>query len=107
MQTEFELAIERRWPSIEWVINPGCKGPECEHAHDDEDHQCEPSFSWQKCDGCGSRLGGTRETAYAIHKEAFGPNAKQPDNVHEISICVDCAAYYANGDLPENWRAAP
>jgi hypothetical protein len=64
----------------------------------------EGSFSWQECDSCGSRLGGDRFKAHAIHKEAFGPDAKRPDDIHHIDICVDCVMFHANGDEPESWE---
>ena len=67
----------------------------------------EGSFSWSECDSCGSTFGGDRFKAHAIHNEAFGPNAKQPDNVHHIEICVDCLIFHANGDEPEQWQQNP
>ena len=63
----------------------------------------EASFSWAECDSCGSRLGGNRHNAHAIHHEAFGPDAKRPDDIHHIDICTDCVMFHANGDLPEQW----
>lgn len=105
MTTEFLAAIEATWPRAEWVISPGCLRAECEHANGDESHSCEPSFSRYACGCCGTTLGGDRETGFAIHREAFGPEAKQPDNKHEISMCTDCVAYHANGTLPAEWAA--
>ena len=64
----------------------------------------EGSFSWSECDSCSSHLGGDRFSAHAIHKEAFGPDAKRPDDVHHISICVDCLMFHANGEEPEVWE---
>jgi hypothetical protein len=48
-----------------------------EHAECDEHDECEcetQEFSWQSCDGCGSRLGGSRHafTLYANN------NTKEP-----------------------------
>jgi hypothetical protein len=63
----------------------------------------EGSFSWSECDSCGSTLGGSRYKAHAIHVEAFGPNAKRPDDIHHIEICVDCLMFHANGDKPDEW----
>jgi hypothetical protein len=31
----------------------------------------EGSFSWSSCEGCGSTLGGDRQTAYAIRRESI------------------------------------
>ena len=59
------------------------------------------------CDSCGSTFGGDRYKAHAIHHEAFGPNAKRPDDVHHIDICVDCLMFHANGDEPEQWQQYP
>jgi hypothetical protein len=65
----------------------------------------EGSFSWSECDSCGSTLGGSRYPAHAINKEAFGPDAKRPDDVHHIDICTDCLMFHANGDTPDEWAA--
>ena len=65
----------------------------------DEDHQCEASFSWSQCDSCGSTLGGDRETAYGIWR-----NEKGEIVTIQMSICVDCTMYHANGELPEVWQ---
>ena len=54
----------------------------------------EPSFSWMPCDSCGSRLGGDRFDAVALDDDK---------EIYELSICVDCAMYHANGELPETW----
>ncbi len=76
----------------------GCLGLECEHAEEGEEyHSCESSFSHDSCDSCGSRLGGDRHTAYALITDNL-----QAEPI-EFSICVDCAMYHANGELPEQW----
>ena len=94
---KFLTAINHNWP--DYIINPGtwhaCATciPDQDISEDDiEGLQAldEGSFSCQECDSCNSTLGGDRFHAHAIHHEAFGPNAKQPYNVHHIDICVDC-----------------
>ena len=109
--SKFTKAIERNWP--DYTIAPGTshKCDECTQGVeiDEDDIETlqmynEGSFSWQECESCGSTLGGERHNAHAIHKEAFGPDAKQPDNVHHVDICIDCLIFYANGDEPENWE---
>jgi|TARA_R100001530_G_scaffold133839_1_gene107795 hypothetical protein len=97
--SKFTDAIEHNWP--DYVISPGTWASSIEEHG--EDYEDEGSFSWQGCDSCGSHLGGDRYEATAIHHEAFGPDAKQPDNLHEISICTDCILFHANGDEPEEW----
>ena len=115
----FTDAIEHNWP--DYVIAPGVASScgDCRRdfnvpddmTDDDEIQEYlsqydEGSFSWRQCDSCGSNLGGDRHAAHAIHREAFGPDAKQPDNVHHIDICTDCLLFHANGDEPEEWQAA-
>ena len=110
--SKFTDAIEQNWP--DYVISPG-NSPEmecCQAAHDwadpeNSDHwgmADEGSFSWSECESCGSKLGGDRYDAHAIHREAFGPNAKQPGNIHHIEICTDCILFHANGDEPDDWE---
>ena len=57
----------------------------------------EPHFSWQKCDSCGTYLGGDRHAAAGILEVG---NAVIP-----LEICTDCLVFHANGDEPESWRA--
>ncbi len=108
---KFVKAIERNWP--DYIIASGavhdcyeCTGGDDVDPNDDNALQTynEGGFSWAECDSCGSRLGGNRYNSHAIHKEAFGPNAKQPSNVHHVDICDDCLSFHANGDTPENWE---
>lgn len=54
----------------------------------------EPSFSWGRCEGCGSGLGGDRHAGHAL--DANG------DLLH-LELCTDCVLFLANGDLPETW----
>ena len=93
MTTEFITAVEHYCEG--GTVAVGCKGPQCEHAEGDDDHQCEPSFSWGQCDSCGSTLGGDRDIAWLMPDDG-----KEPI---ELSICVDCVMFHANGELPETW----
>lgn len=109
----FLQAIADNWPQhvIAPGASPGCK--ECfswlddcaDPSESDMDSANEGGFSWCACDSCGSSLGGNRYPAHAIHKEAFGPDAKRPNDVTHISICADCLRYHANGDIPEDWES--
>lgn len=104
--SEFTDTIAAMWPN--YIIAPGA-APEqdcCGNLPEDDEAAYElanePSFSWQPCESCGSTLGGHRYAAHAIHREAFGPDAARPDDVHHIEICTDCLVWHANGDEPEN-----
>lgn len=83
-----------------YTVAPGCHGIECEFADGDESHQCEASFSFAPCDSCGSRLGGDRSPATMIPLDFKAGD----DTMIDISICVDCALAWANGDEPETWE---
>lgn len=79
---------------------PGCDGCGLSDVHD-MNHPAyelagEPSFSWRRCDGCGSRLGGDRYPAHCVID----------GHIEHMSICVDCVMFHANGDEPEpgEWR---
>lgn len=86
-----------------YTVAPGCRGPECEHAEGDEEHRCEPNFSWSQCDSCGSTLGGDREPATMIpHDYKAGE-----DTMIDVSICPDCVQAWANGESPETWQQHP
>jgi len=95
--SDFERAVDTYCRGLE-CVNIGCLGSECEYADGDEDHQCEPSFSWSQCDSCGSSLGGDRHTAYGLYREG-----KKLHTI-EMSVCTDCAMFHANGELPEYWE---
>jgi hypothetical protein len=98
--TEFERAVTAECEGLECVAI-GCAGPECEHADGDENHQCEPSFSWMDCDSCGSHLGGDRHVAVGLYRDDDGKL-----QTLSMGVCVDCAMYHANGELPEvYWEA--
>lgn len=50
-------AMEVQWPTADgW------------HTHNVCDEDCEGSFSWSTCDGCGSHLGGDRHPAVAMRE---------------------------------------
>ena len=80
------------------TVAVGCRGEQCEYAEGDPDHQCEASFSWGQCDSCGSTLGGDRMPAVGLWKD--GGKWQEID----MSICVDCVMYHANGEAPEDWQ---
>ena len=76
---------------------PGCEkcGLEDLRSCDDDPERCEladePEFSWQPCDSCGSTLGGDRHPAHGLIDNELA----------HFKICIDCALYYANGELPD------
>jgi len=92
--TDFERSVETYCKGLD-TVSIGCRGSECEYAEEEEEHQCESSFSWGQCDSCGSTLGGDREPAIGLWEDA--------GTIHtiEMSVCVDCAMFHANGELPE------
>lgn len=53
----------------------------------------EPSFSWQACDCCGSRLGGDR-----YHVAGFNRTHAQ---ILCYNVCTDCLYYSAYGQLDD------
>ena len=82
---------------------PGC--PECGLADmpelpETEEQQyaydCvgEPSFGTSDCDSCGSGLAGHRVVAHGFLV------GTENEFLH-LDICSDCAAYHANGEIPE------
>lgn len=58
-----------------------------------DDEPCEPYFSWQSCDCCGTTLGGDRYEASAYHTAT-----KQ---ILEYEICPDCLYYAEYGQLDD------
>jgi len=70
----------------------GCS--ECYQGYEFEEgwFTTEPYFSWSSCDTCGSTLGGNREDAHGYLND---------NTLIHLSICVDCAVYIANCELPE------
>jgi hypothetical protein len=49
-------------------------------------------FSWKPCECCGSPLGGDRFRAVKC--------STYTDDMSDYSVCIDCIAFIANGDLP-------
>ena len=99
----FTEAVERQLGGVEHLSAGACAG--CEECGLDEDAcqanieiASEGSFSRHRCDGCGTRLGGTRYAAHGI----VMPLGKQA-RIH-LNVCVDCLAYIANGEEPGEWR---
>lgn len=61
---------------------------------DEERQECsEPYFSWQRCDCCGSSLGGDRY-------DCDGWNATT-EEIEEHSVCPDCVYYAEYGRLDD------
>ena len=86
------------------TVAVGCRGEQCEYAENgDPEHYCEPSFSWHQCDSCGSTFGGDREPATMIPLDYSAGD----DTMIEVSICTDCAMFWANGEEPEQWDQHP
>ena len=96
--SEFTDAVAAHCSEFE-AVNVGCLGEHCEYADGDENHQCEPSFSRQPCDSCGSTLGGDREEAYGMYR---GDKTSKMEFC-KMDICVDCVMFHVNGDEPEDW----
>jgi len=107
--TDFEKSIRDNWGD-DWTISSGVSPscPECQSAHGMEPREFysayergeiyeEGGFSNSSCDSCGSYLAGDRHDAHALQ---IGPNPGD-STIHHISICTDCLAYHANGDLPQ------
>ncbi len=92
---DFEANVAHNCEGLETVAI-GCLGAECEHANGDTEHICETSFSWSDCDSCGSTLGGDRSEAHGLYRDDSGEL-----QTVEMSVCVDCMMYHANGELPQ------
>jgi hypothetical protein len=95
----FLWAIETYCKGLETVA-PGCAGELCEHGDAGPEHTCEPSFGWEQCDSCGSTLGGDRMPAYGLYRPEKGAKLE----TIEMTICIDCVLFHANGDTPEHWE---
>ena len=67
---------------------------------DDEGH-----FSWSSCDTCGSTFGGDRYDMVLTNAGVDEHGKRYP--MVEVSSCVDCMIFAANGDLPDTWRPRP
>ena len=73
----------------------GCDGTE--GCSDKVCYCSEGCFSWSSCDTCGSGLGGDRQTGHAFATMDDGREVL----IH-LEVCVDCAMFIANGDLPND-----
>jgi hypothetical protein len=56
-------------------------------------------FSHWGCECCGSWLGGDRHSLAYVGKDDNGDI-----DIIQVSACVDCLMYCANGDEPETWN---
>jgi hypothetical protein len=77
---------------------PDCKQPFddagiCPECHADRECLDEASFSWGRCDCCGTTLGGDR-----LHATGYNPTTRE---IYEYSICTDCDYYSAYGHLDD------
>lgn len=97
----FETAVEVYCRGLTFVAI-GCRGEQCEYAEGDPDHQCEASFGRGQCDSCGSGLAGDRIPAVGGWTGESGELC-----TIEMEVCIDCALYHANGDLPDEWSDSP
>ncbi len=97
-QEDFRRAIRIYCEGLDTVAI-GCLGEKCEYADGDPEHTCESHFSSNQCDSCGSTLGGDRDTAYGLWTDSNREFQKI-----EMSVCVDCTTFHANGELPETWE---
>lgn len=99
----FIEAIERELAGLESpAVGPAPRTcAACKGRHEDDD---EGSFSWSRCDSCGSTFGGDRYVAHALRK---GRSPRRRANWIHLSICSDCLFFHANGDEPEDWSQHP
>jgi hypothetical protein len=93
-----------------FILTTGIATKVCEQCSDwYEEEVDEGSFSWTRCESCGSSLGGQRYVAHLIaHEPEEGwPGGEKGPDVYHISICADCLIFHANGDEPDpnEWRA--
>jgi len=94
---DFLMAVSMYCKGID-VVDISCGGINCEYADGDEDHECESYFSKGQCDSCGSTLAGDRSKGFMNWKDET-----ETWNSIEVELCVDCVAWHANGEVPENW----
>ncbi len=95
--SQFTQAVDQYCKGLDTVAI-GCRGIKCEYAEGDENHSCEASFSSAQCDSCGSTLGGDRLDATGMWRDESGELV-----TIDMTVCIDCAMYHANGEEPESW----
>ncbi len=100
-------AVERNTEGLDAVSSglcPGCEECASDQGLDIEEFnkklECgeiadEPSFSWSRCECCGSSLGGGRHAAHGTMDDG---------NLLHFEICTDCVFCLAYGDEPEVWE---
>jgi hypothetical protein len=59
-----------------------------------------PSFSWSRCQSCGSTFGGDRHAGHATDPALGGL-------LLHLEMCSDCVVWHANGEEPETWSQHP
>ena len=85
-------AIDENWPAAEgWRIDyAGCTDPGDDEALDDDDDDEQfwhIDFTRSACDGCGSRLGGSRCQGFAWRKRPDAETCKRCGLFHEPLAC--------------------
>ena len=102
--TKFVKAVERNLEGVFFFSVGGCPGcSECGLEDDAEDTHVEASFSWSRCESCGSTLGGDRHPAHGV--VATTEDEARDGAIEHFEVCVDCLLFHANGDEPEDWTA--
>ncbi len=81
-------AIDQTWPTAEgWHIEyAGCTDPDDGDTPEDE-ARYHIEFTWSACDGCGSRLGGSRCQGYAWR---IRPHVWQRAQFTGVTTCERC-----------------
>lgn len=69
----------------------------CPHCGEDRECWEEPFFSWNRCQCCGTTLGGNRE-----HATGYNPAT---GDIQEYTVCEDCIYYAAYGRLDDRTMA--
>ena len=85
----YQANVERNLSHLDYVSTGACPG--CEDCDDNPGAES-PSFSWRRCEACGSSPGGDRHPAHGV--DANG------DIVH-LRVCVDCLYFLNYGTLDD------
>ena len=99
--SRYTEAVERNLEGLHIATGacPGCEGCGLEDVDSMDDERYivagEPSFSWYRCDSCGSIKGGSRYPAHGTNKDG---------DLFHLDVCVDCVHYIEYGTEPEEWE---
>ena len=96
----FLRAYERRTKGFDIHASKPPENEDDDNYSGDEGH-----FSWSACDTCGSTFGGDRYDMVLTNVGVDEHGKRYP--MVEVSSCVDCMVFAANGDLPDTWRPRP